>query len=72
MMPSDSYDPLTWKPGDPQGRQAAAPVAGRPVARRDRPSWLPLALSAAVLLGGAALASASRVETPAGAAQPSG
>jgi hypothetical protein len=71
MTSSDSYDPLTWKPGDPPANQAA-PVAARPVPRREKAAWLPLALSAAVLLGGAALASASRDDTPVTAPQSSG
>lgn len=71
MTSSDSYDPLTWKPGDPPAAQAA-PVAARPVPRREKAAWLPLALSAGVLLGGAVLASASREEAPVAAAQTSG
>jgi len=60
MSSSDSYDPLTWSRVNPvrSPNSEFVPAPGPGPSR-----WLPLALSAAILLGGAAFAYASRVET---------
>ena len=60
MAPDESYDPRTWRDGVDYSR-----VARRfPPVGSDRASRLALVLSAAILLGGAALAYATRSEPP--------
>ena len=58
MSPSDSYDPRTWHKGG-HGSFTAPEVPPAVVPSRGR-GWLPLGLSAAVLIAGAALAHADR------------
>ena len=68
MAPSDSFDPRTWQGDDPALATAASaarpvppvpPLAGTPPRR-----WLGLALSAAILAGGALAAYATRADAP--------
>lgn len=65
MAPGDSYDPRTWREGIDYSR------GGKPLGP-PRGGALPLLLSGAILLGGAAFAYASGGEAPkaALAAQP--
>ncbi|MCA1661060.1 MAG: hypothetical protein LC648_02390 [Novosphingobium sp.] len=66
MASSDSYDPKTWRPGDPPAGPPFVQVAQPPVyaGGTAAPAWLSLTLSAAVLLGGAMLAYSSRADSP--------
>ena len=64
MAPSESYDPRTWRDGVDYSRLARV----YPPIGSDRAGRLALALSAAILLGGAALAYAARSEPPSKAA----
>jgi hypothetical protein len=60
MAPDESYDPRTWRAGIDYSR--AAPRF--PPVGSDRASRGALVLSAAILLGGAALAYAARSDSP--------
>ena len=68
MAPSESYDPRTWRDGVDYSRVARV----YPPVGSDRAGRWALALSAAILLGGAALAYSARSERPADVALPQG
>lgn len=74
MTPGDSFDPRTWHPDDPAPVRADAtvrePARERPPLAAQPGRWLGLALSAAILAGGAVAAYETRGDKPAVAAMP--
>ncbi|MDP3674079.1 MAG: hypothetical protein Q8R44_03125 [Novosphingobium sp.] len=75
MAPSESFDPRTWRSDEP-GQVKASPTVREPPRVQPMPPgqarrWLGFAVSAAILVGGAVAAYATRADVPANAAPPS-